>query len=182
MAIHRVVLTYEDYLATPDDGCRYEVLDGEIQVSATPSTLHQRVLANLNEVIRDHVKSRGLGEVFFAPLAVILANTTVVEPDLIYVDRNRARLVSSRGVEGAPTLLAEVLSPGTGATDRGRKFQLYARYGVPYYWIVDTDGRAIEVYELADGAYRLVSRAAGNTPVSVPPFPDLALVPDSLWP
>lgn len=181
MAIHRVVLTYEDYLATPPDGRRYEILDGEIQVSATPSPLHQRVLANLNEVVRGHVKSHGLGQVFFAPLTVILANTTVVEPDLVYVDVGRAGLISQRGVEGAPTLLVEVLSPGTAANDRGPKFQLYARHGVPYYWIVDTDGQALEAYEAAAGAYRLVTRASGGVPVTLPPFADLAIVPDALW-
>jgi Uma2 family endonuclease len=182
MAIHRVVLTYEDYLATPDDGRRYEILDGEISVSASPVPLHQRILANLNDVLRAHVRSRGLGEVFFAPLTVILANTTVVEPDLVYVEAARAGLVSARAVEGAPTLVVEVLSPGTAVTDRGQKFQLYARYAVPYYWIVDTDARIVEAYELAEGAYRLVARAHGDAPVSLPPFGDLAFVPDSLWP
>jgi Uma2 family endonuclease len=130
MAIHHVVLTDEDYLAMPDDGRRHEILDGEVAVTATPSTLHQRVLANLNEVIRAHVRDRLLGEVFFGPLTVVLANTTVVEPDLVFVDAARADLVGPRGVEGAPTLLVEVLSPGTAATDRGPKFQLYARHGL----------------------------------------------------
>jgi Uma2 family endonuclease len=181
MAIHRVVLTYEDYLATPDDGRRYEVLDGEIQVSATPSTLHQRVLGNLNEIIRGHVRSQRLGEVFFAPLTVILAHTTVVEPDLVYVDVGHAVRVTHRGVEGPPTLLVEVLSPGTAAVDRGPKFQLYARHGVPHYWIVDTDARAIEAYEAVDGAYRLVARASGGAPVALPPFGDFGFVPDDLW-
>jgi Uma2 family endonuclease len=67
------------------------------------------------------------------------------------------------------------------SVDRGAKIRLYARLGVPSYWIVDIDGRAIEAYEATAGAYRLVSRASGATPIVLPPFPDLAIVPDTLW-
>jgi Uma2 family endonuclease len=181
MAIHRVVLTYEDYLAMPDDGRRYEILDGEVAVTAAPVTLHQVIVGNLYSVLRDHVRGRRLGEVFFAPLTVVLANTTVVEPDLVYIDNERAGQVGERGITGPPSLLIEVLSPSTAGTDRGPKFQLYARYSVPCYWIVDTDARALEAYELGVDGYRLVDRVQGETPVSLPPLPDLALVPDELW-
>jgi Uma2 family endonuclease len=181
MAIERVVLTYEDYLAMPDDGLRHEILDGELVASATPVTLHQLVLGNLYDVVRGHVRARGLGAVFFAPLTVILADTTVVEPDLVYIEAGRTALIGPRGVQGAPTLLVEVLSPSTASVDRGRKFRLYARLGVPYYWIADTDARAIEAYEAVAGVYRPVVRAAGLTPIALPPFADLAIVPDSLW-
>lgn len=181
MATRRVVLTYEDYLAMPDDGRRYEILDGEVAVSATPVTLHQLIVGNLYWVLRGHVHGRRLGQVYLSPITVILANTTVVEPDLVYVDNGRADLVGERGINGAPSLLIEVLSPSTAANDRGPKFQLYARYGVPCYWIVDTDARAPEAYELGVDGYRLVDRAHGETPVSLPPFPDLVLVPEELW-
>jgi Uma2 family endonuclease len=181
MAIHRVVLTYEDYLAMPDDGRRYEVLDGEVAVTATPVTLHQIIVGNLYWVLRGHVHGRRLGQVYLAPFTVVLANTTVVEPDLVYVDNARAGLVGERGIHGAPSLLIEVLSPSTAANDRGSKFQLYARYGVPCYWIVDTDARALEAYELGVDGYRLAARARGEAPVPLPPFPDLTLVPDELW-
>ena len=182
MAIERVVLTYKDYLAMPDDGRRYEILDGEVAVSATPVTLHQLIVGNLYWVLRGHVHGRRLGQVYLSPITVILANTTVVEPDLVYVDTGRAGLVTDRGIRGAPTLAIEVLSPSTATSDRGPKFQLYARYGVPYYWIADTDAREVEAYELADQRYRLASRAHGDTSMALPPFADLFFVPDALWP
>ena len=181
MAIERIALTYKDYLAMPDDGRRYEILDGQVAVSATPGTLHQRIVGNLYWVLRGHVHGRGLGEVFLAPLTVILANTTVVEPDLVYVDTGRAGLVTDRGIRGAPALAIEVLSPSTATSDRGPKFQLYARYGVPYYWVADTDARVLEGFELTTGGYRLVDRRQGEGQVALPPFPDLTLVLDELW-
>jgi Uma2 family endonuclease len=182
MAIHRAVLTYEDYAALPDDGRRYEIHDGELSVTPSPGARHQMVSANLSDVLRAHVKQFGLGLVLYAPLDVILSNTTVVQPDLVYVAAADAARVSARGIEGPPTLAVEIVSPSTPRIDRTTKLQLYSRYGVRFYWIVDADSRTIEVYELAESAYRLVSRATGAEPAPLPPFPDLAFAPDLLWP
>jgi Uma2 family endonuclease len=181
MATPRAALTYRDYAALPDDGRRYEILDGELSVTAAPNPRHQLTLGDLYDVVRRHVKEHGLGLVFFAPIDVILADTTIAQPDLVYLDQARTGLVSQRGIEGAPALVVEVLSPTTTRTDRTTKLRLYARYGVPHYWIVDSEAHAIEVYELSGGAYSLVARVAGAGPVRVPPFVDLAFVPDSLW-
>ena len=181
MAIERVVLTYQDYEVLPADGRRYEIHEGELSVTPAPSPQHQAILGNLNEILREHVKIRGLGKVFFAPIDCILGVTTIVQPDLIYLDATRLSLVSDRGIEGAPTLVVEVLSPSTTLIDRNTKRQLYQRHRVPYYWIVDPETRAIEAYSLSDGEYQLVTRAAGTVAVSLPPFSDLALIPASLW-
>ena len=177
-----MILTYKYYEALPADGRRYELHEGELSVTPAPSPRHQRILGNLNEILRHHVKSCGVGEVLFAPIDCILDETTVVQPDLVYLDTTRLGLVSDRGIEGPPTLVAEILSPATTLIDRSAKRQLYARHGVPYYWIVDPEARTIEVYSLAEGGYQLSVRAAGAEVVSLPPFPNLALVPTSLWP
>ncbi len=182
MESQRVVLTYTEYEALPADGRRYEIHDGELSVTPAPSPRHQRILGNLNDVVRQHVVSHRLGEVFFAPIDCILADTTIVQPDLVYLETSRLSLVSERGIEGAPTLVVEILSPGTTLIDRTTKSQLYARYGVPYYWMVDFEARSVEAYALAEGSYRLVTRASGKDSVSLPPFPDLGFVPAALWP
>ena len=77
--------------------------------------------------------SLGLGEVLYAPLDCILDDTTIVQPDLVFVDTTRLGQISERGIEGPPTLVIEIISPSTKRIDRVRKRQLYGRYGVPYY-------------------------------------------------
>jgi Uma2 family endonuclease len=177
----RAVLGYEDYAALPDDGRRYEILDGELSVTPAPGSAHQIILARLFRVIDSYVEARGLGLSLFAPLDVILADSSIVQPDLVYLANDRMDRVRPRGIEGAPTLLVEVLSPGTSAVDRVRKYELYARYGVLFYWLVDPHVRVVEAYRLGGTAYVLALRGEGGAACGPPP-PDLDLVVARLWP
>ena len=180
--VTRVILTYKDYEALPADGRRYELHEGELSVTPAPSPAHQQVARNLSLVLHQHAKTHGLGEVLFSPIDCILSDITIVQPDIVYLETGRLSAISARGIEGPPTLVIEILSPSTAQIDRGAKFQLYARHGVPHYWIVDLEARSIEAYSLSGGAYQLTARVSGAEPVSLPPFPDLKLVPASLWP
>jgi len=182
MPTYGVVLTYKDYEALPADGRRYEIHEGELSVTPAPGTRHQRILGRLNDLLRRHVEDRGLGEVLLSPVDCILSDSTIVQPDLVYLDPTRAHLVSERGIEGPPTLVVEILSPSTTNIDRSTKRQLYRRFGVPHYWIVDPEARTVEAYALDEGEYQLAARAFGEAPAALPPFPDLPLVPTSLWP
>ncbi len=177
----RVVLTYRDYEALPNDGRRYEIHEGELSVTAAPRTKHQEVSIKLASALHVHATTRGLGKVFAAPIAVVLSDTTIVEPDIVYVATDRLGLISERGIEGAPTLAVEILSPTTAQIDRTTKMQLYARYGVPWYWIVDPDSRTVEVYALGEGGYALSTRVAGDEQLSAEPLTDLVIPPTSLW-
>jgi Uma2 family endonuclease len=177
----RIVLTYADLVAMPSDGKRYELHEGEIYMTAAPRPRHQQVVGNLHLILATHVRRLGLGEVFLSPIDVILADVTVVEPDLVYVEAARLGRVSDRGIEGPPTLVIEVLSPSTAGADRGVKLQLSAKYGVPHYWIVDPDARIIESYRLAGPSYEPGPRLDGPTPVALPPLTDLSLDPASVW-
>jgi Uma2 family endonuclease len=181
MAIGRVVLTYEDYAALPADGRRYELHGGGLSVTPAPGSRHQEVSAHLFVVLYLHVRAQRLGKVLAAPIEVILDETTVVQPDIVFVDGQRLSIVSERGIEGPPSLAVEILSPSTLRIDRSIKLQLYAHHGVPHYWIVDPDARTIEAYVLREGAFELVGRVAGANPAALPPFSDLALIPASLW-
>jgi Uma2 family endonuclease len=182
----RTAFTYRDYAALPDDGKRYEIHDGELSMTAAPAPLHQIVSVNLVQILCAHVNARGLGLVLYAPLDVILSDTpgetTIVQPDIIFLDRGRRSLISPRAIEGPPTLVVEILSPSTAVIDRVRKRALYARHGVPYYWLVDLDTRDIEADVLRAGEYVVAARVSGTDPVDLPPFVGLSLVPASLWP
>jgi Uma2 family endonuclease len=178
----RVVLTYRDYEALPADGRRYELHDGELFVTAAPGLPHQRLVGELFVLLRAHVRARGLGEVFVSPVDCILSDTTVVQPDVVYLESVRSSLAGTRGIEGVPTLAIEIVSPSTARIDRGTKLQLYARHRIPYYWIVDPEARSIEAYSLAGGDVQLAGRLAGDDLGSLPPFPELIIAVAALWP
>src|SRR6266849_3950542 len=107
----KIVLTYEDFAALPDDGKRYELHEGELSVSPAPSRRHQQIIGRLFLILAPHVKASGRGEVLLSPFDCIMTNITVVEPDLVYGDDDRQRLLSDRALEGSPSLAVEVLSP-----------------------------------------------------------------------
>ena len=176
----RVRLTYEDYAALPDDGRRYELHEGELSVTLAPGLSHQDILGNLFVILRGHINARGLGKVFVAPVDCILENITVVQPDIVFVETARRSLMSERGIEGAPTLVVEVISPSTGAIDRRRKLQLYARYAVPFYWIVDPPARTIEAHQLVHSSYQVAGTLSGAA-ASLLPFADLVLDAREIW-
>jgi Uma2 family endonuclease len=174
------VLGYDDYAALPADGRRYELHEGELSVTPAPSPSHQEAIVLLVSAMLDHVRARALGRVFVSPIDCIVADTTILQPDIVYVETSRDALVSERGIEGPPTLAVEILSPSTSRIDRGRKMSLYARYAVPYYWIGDTAARRIEAYELRSTRYEQ-TRVLEAAPGSLPPFLDLVLDLRQLW-
>ena len=136
----RVIHTYDDYAALPDDGRRYELYEGDlIEMTPAPRPRHQLILGNLYALLRAHVRDHHLGEVLLAPIDVILNPITVLQPDLVYIESSRLSIMTERAIEGPPTLVVEILSPSTSSRDRGIKQRLYAKYAVPSYWIADPD-------------------------------------------
>lgn len=141
-------VTYEAYAEMPDDGQRYEVLDGKLELmSPGPSTVHQVIGAALHLIVQS---CNSEFFILFAPLDVILSRTNVVQPDLIMIHHSRSDIVTKRGIEGSPDLMVEVLSPGSRRRDRLRKAQIYARHGVPEYWSIDPNAQTLERFELND--------------------------------
>ncbi len=177
----RTIMTYDDYARLPDDGKRYELFEGELLMAAAPNLAHQRVVVRLSGILDRWVRPRRLGEIFVAPCDVVLSPHTVLQPDIFFVSRERAAILRSENVQGAPDLVVEVISPSSAERDREIKRDLYAGYGVPYYWLVDPHQRIIEAYQLVEDRYRLVGRAAGDEVLTAPPFPDLAIRSAELW-
>jgi Uma2 family endonuclease len=140
--------SYAEFARLPDDGNRYEVLDGELCVTPSPRPAHQDVVGALTERLRPFVRRNGLGRVYPGPVDVLFREGDYLVPDLVFVRRDQLHLVTERGVECTPDLVVEIVSPSTALRDRTVKRERYARLGVPEYWIIDADARRVEVYRL----------------------------------
>ena len=148
-------LTYEDYRTTPADE-RYELLDGDLIMVPAPNLAHQKVQRRLGQRLSQFIDDRALGEFFFAPCDVVLADTDVVQPDLLFVSRDREHLLrGGDNVRGAPDLVVEILSPATAERDRGCKRVLYERHGVAEYWLVDPAEGTVSIHRQRGGALTL---------------------------
>ncbi len=160
-------VTYRELRLYPDDLLRRELIDGEVIVSPAPTPTHQEVVANVLLIARPFARLHGLGDVLPAPLDVIFSMIDVVQPDLVFLAEARRQLLTRRGIEGAPDLCVEVISKGRASTDRVRKRALYARYGVPEYWIIDPRQRSIELLGLTLPSGGRGTRGAEYAPIEV---------------
>ena len=165
--------TYEDLLRLPDDGKRYEIIDGELYEMTAPGSDHAGVVMNIIAVMHPIVTSLG-ARIFTAPLDVFFPGANPVQPDVLVLLPERLDLISKRGIEGAPDLVVEVLSPSDPGRDRVRKRALYARAGVREYWIVSPEAAIVEVLALHEGEYRTHVRAGGDEPVASTVLPELS--------
>ncbi len=148
MAVTARKLTMADFERIPADGFRHEIIEGEEYMTPVPTPEHQSVIVNLTMILSSHAARGNLGRVLVAPTDVVLSEHDVVEPDLLFVARERLGIIGPRNLQGAPDLVVEVSSPSTAAIDRGPKRALYERAGVSEYWIVDLLARTVEVHEL----------------------------------
>ena len=172
-------LDYSDIQAAPDDGKRYELVQGDLFVNPAPSPIHQRISKRLQRQLEDYFEARSIGEVFDAPIDVILTDHDVFEPDiLVTADPSQ---ITRRGIEAPPLLVVEILSPSTRRVDRGLKSRRYAELGVQHYWIVDPDAKRIECFRLTEGAFRAVIEARGDTSLVHPDWDGLVIDLAALW-
>jgi Uma2 family endonuclease len=144
-------LTYDDYVLFPDDNRRHELIDGKHYVTPSPNLRHQVLAGRLYFAIESYVRQHpGIGQVFIARLDVVFTKWDVVEPDLLFVASDRADILTEMNVQGAPSLVIEILSPGTRRMDEQRKRQLFDRAGVAEYWIVDGKRDLVQVFVRQD--------------------------------
>ncbi len=172
-------LDYSDIRAIPPDGKRYELVQGELLVNPAPSPMHQRVSMRLLRQLQDYFEDRSIGEVFCAPLDVILTKHDVFEPDLL-VTADPSH-ITKRGIEAPPLLMVEILSPSSRKIDRGLKSRRYAELGVQHYWIVDPDDKRVECFRLEHGAFRALVDARGDSSLTHPDWDGLTVELGKLW-
>ena len=172
--------TYDDYAALPDDGNRYEIVNGVLIMTPAPSPEHQDIVGEIFSALRTHIKLAGLGRVFTGPIDVDLGPKNVYQPDLVVVLNTHLDRVAEKKIIGAPDLVVEVASPSTAAYDRLTKYEKYAHAGIREYWLVKPTSRSVEVLVLEGREYRspgifrgeqtLPSRIVPDLPVGVERF------------
>lgn len=169
-------LDLEDLLATPDDGNRYEVLDGALVVTPPPGTTHQDAVLELAVLVRHAARARGL-HTFVAPVAWRISPGQVPEPDLLVV---APEAITERAITAPPVLVVEVLSPSNRGRDLSEKRRIYADGGATWYWIVDPAVPSVTVLRLVDGAYVEHARVEGDQILTTEEPVAVRIVPSEL--
>ena len=175
-------LTFQDWLAFPDDGRLYEVVEGELYVTPPPNVEHQRISRELEFCLLQYLRSASRGEVFDAPIGVRLSDDNVVEPDLVVVLAEHADRVGKQAILGVPDLVVEILSPGSAKRDLGIKREQYEASGVQEYWIVDPESRSVEVLTLDRGRYARVGLFRNGDRLASRLLPDLTIDLEQVFP
>ena len=157
-------ITWRLVQQAPDDGKRREAIGGDLYVTAAPSVRHQRVSQRLERALWRLLEDPGHGEVFDAPIGVEFPATEEgVQPDLLFVSRERTGIIAEDWLRGPPDLVVEILSPTTAERDRQLKRELYERQGVRQYWIVDPEDDAVDVWRFGEETSH--ERCTGRLPV-----------------
>ena len=165
--------TYDDYAALADDGWRYEIVNGVLIMAPAPSPEHQSIAVRIAYYMFPFIDLAGIGKLFTAPIDVDLGPKNVFQPDVVVVLNAHLDRVAAKKIVGAPDLVVEVVSPGSGVMDRIAKYAVYARAGIPEYWIVKPERQTVEVFVLEDGEYRLLGIFSGQQTIPSRVVPEL---------
>jgi Uma2 family endonuclease len=142
--------TIEDYLLLGETSTPCQLINGELIMSPAPTPKHQRVARNIFKAFDRVLGSKG--EIFFSPIDLYLDSKNVFQPDLIFIANQNKMVISERGIEGPVEIVVEIISPFNSYTDRNLKKDLYLKFKVGEYWIVDPGNKTIEIYTPAGGA------------------------------
>jgi Uma2 family endonuclease len=140
---HESDWNYARWEQLPEDGNRYEVIDGVLYMTTAPSSFHQWIVRRLDRFVGIPLEDQNLAFVFTAPIGVLMPGCDPVQPDFVVVRREQQDIIRDRRIYGVPALLVEVVSPGNAEQDTRIKRSAYARAGVPEYWIVRPDTRSV---------------------------------------
>ena len=182
MAVAEKRYAWDDIKDWPADvSRRVELFDGRLEMSPTPGSAHGMSGSDLGGILWNHVRERGLGRMFVAPIDVVLAPDCSFQNDLCFVARERLSIIHRTHVAGPPDLCIEIISESSRKRDEGDKFERYARYGVAEYWLVDPPERRIRTYRNEAGRYVLLRDAAEGERVLSAVFPKLRLNPAEVF-
>ena len=142
--------TVDDFLQLEESNLPCELINGELFMSPAPSLIHQITCGNLYDLLKAYARVSG-GFTAFSPIDIYFDSKNVFQPDLVYVKKENLAILAERGLNGAPDLVVEIISPSNGFKDRNQKKNLYQKFGVKEYWIIDPGNRTIEIYDFAMG-------------------------------
>jgi Uma2 family endonuclease len=170
-------VSYEEFQTLPRDGSkRFELIEGEVFMTPSPNTSHQRAVGRLFRMLSDFVEEHGLGEVFIAPYDIVFSKWTALEPDLLFIRKERASIITDANVQGTPDLVIEILSPSNKAYDRETKFRAYEKAGVSELWYFDPEDGTAEILDLgSDSRYVLTAKLSGSDAIVSTALPELSL-------
>lgn len=176
-------VSYEEFQTLPRDGSkRFELIEGQVFMTPSPNTAHQRAVARLLRRLSDFADDHDLGEVFLAPYDIVFSKWTALEPDLLFIRKERRSIITDANVQGVPDLVIEILSPGNKAYDRETKHRVYEQAGVPEIWYVDPEERSIEILNLVRGhRYVLTAKLVGNDAIVSKVLPGFSLTLDQVF-
>ncbi len=172
-------LTYHDYQLLPDDGKRYEIIDGDLYMTPAPLTRHQMIAIRLSHVLMTYLETHPIGTALAAPCDVLLSDVDILQPDLLVVLQDGIARITDKNVQGPPDLVIEILSPGTAARDRDLKRKRYEHFGVREYWLVDPDRNTVEILRLEQNRFTRTSLTPRPSQASSTILSDLIL--DLAW-
>jgi Uma2 family endonuclease len=167
-----VRFNYNDYLLLPEDK-RFEILDGDLCSVPAPNTKHQRISIRLSAALLQRLDN--WGTVLEAPCDVLLSQEDIVQPDILFVRKERNAIVGELYIQGAPDLVVEILSPATKARDLGTKRKIYSRFGVQEYWIVDPESETVETMVWSEIGYVMAGKYGKAGKLNSPLLPGVKI-------
>jgi Uma2 family endonuclease len=168
------LLTVDDYRATPD-GTRYQLVEGELIMSPSPTNHHQTIIWNFSQIFGEYLKKNAVGKVYLAPFDVYLSRHNVVQPDVLFVAHANRGIIAEDGVHGPPDIAIEVLSPSNAHLDKKAKRQVYTREGVKELWLVDPLLLQIQIYDLKKAPTKPIKVLEEDESFSSPLLPGLTV-------
>ena len=176
-------VSYEELQQLPRNDRRIvELIEGEIFMTPSPNTSHQRAAGRLFRALSDFVEGNELGEVFIAPYDIVFSKWTALEPDLLFVRRERFSIITEANVQGVPDLVIEILSPSRKAYDRKKKLIVYEKARVPELWYLDPEEKTAEILSLGSkGRYELAAKLSGKDAIVTKVLSGLSLCLDEVF-
>ncbi len=151
---HHKHATVKDYDFLEDDGFRYELINGVLNMAPSPIRIHQKIINDLSYIINDFLASDPIGELYPAPFDVQFNDKNIFQPDLLFVSKDRLHIITEKRVIGTPDLVIEILSESSYELDTKIKYKVYEESGVQEYWIVDPTKKSMKFYQLSGKSFK----------------------------